>query len=489
MLLACLPVILGGSTRGRAAYDSLNYHEKAIRQFAQELPNPKLNDYLSATTPGYHLVLAGVGRAVGGLEAGGVSAYDQNLTPTPSDPRIESQRRVLQFAGLVFTLAMLYLVGHWAQRRIAANGFEPGAALATVSLGLPLIGSPYIYQSAAWLLPDNSAWVAVLAILLLGLRPRLRIGAIVTMGLVLVWLVLARQIHAWGAGLVWAAAWVSVSARERESGSLLAFGDVVAVERAGAVAWRVGVALLCTVPAALVLVWFWSLWGRHLVPPTFTAWHRAGIQGATPAFILGLAALFAPFFASWLKPGFLSAWRDHRGWLLGACAVGFLLAVVPPTAWDFDHGRFGGVWGIYKRVGDVGGRSLALAVLAPAGAAVVTAALAGMSVRQRWVMLAALCGFAAANCANPQLWQRYHEPFVLLWIIVACVLAAERSAVPDAPGVQRAWKLAGPAVLAVILGAVSIAMIARDEPKHDQGYRLNHIEPLPSMVPTGERPR
>ena len=489
LLLACLPVILSGTTRGRAAYDSLNYHEKAIRQFAQELPNPRLDDYLSATTPGYHLVLAAAGR-IGGIGANGPSAYDTDLTPTPPDPRLEAQRRVLLATGLAFSLALVYLVGHWSERRIGASGGEPGPALAAACLCLPLIGSPYLYQSAAWLLPDNSAWLGVVAILLLALRPRIGLGTLAAMGAALVWLVLARQVHLWAAGLVWAAAWLSASLpTDRDAGPLLTVQDLFAGGRGRAVAARVAVAVLCTVPAFLTLAWFWSLWNRQLVPPTFTSWHRAGVQSATPAFVLGLFALLSPFFLGWLWTGLQRAWRDHRGWLVCAAGAGLLLAVVPASGWDFDNGRFGGVWQLFRRAGDVAGRSLALAVLAPFGAAAVVAALAGMSARPRWVMLGALAGFALANSANPQLWQRYHEPFVLVWLIVASALAASQRQGGEEPAPVRTWKLAGPVVLALVMGVVSVAMVAGKKPEHDKMHRLGAIETPPQLVPPAERPK
>lgn len=493
MLAACLPVILSGTTRGRAAYDSLNYHEKAIRQFAQELPKPDLRDYLSATTPGYHLALSAVGRAIG-VGSDGKSAYDTVLYPDPAkglapDPVIANQRRVLQVAGLCFTLMLLYLVGGWIERRIAAGGQEAGPAFAAVALGLPLIGSPYIYQSAAWLLPDNSAWMAVVAILLLALRPRVTPMVLALMGLLLAWLVLARQIHVWCAGLLWASAWLSVSLapeRERRAGALLEARDVLAAGggATAAIGRNVAIAVVCTLPAFAVLAGFWSLWNHQLVPPTFVSWHHAGVQLATPAFMLSLIALVLPFFWSWLRPALTLAWRDHRGALFAAVVIGLALAIVPPTAWDFDHGRFGGVWSLYKKAGAVDGRSLALAVLAPIGALVVAGSLAGMGVRQRWTMLAALGGFAVANCANPQLWQRYHEPFVLIWLILASAMIAQR-ALPAQP--RNAWRLAGPAVLAVLLAVMNAALVLRTEPQFDKGYRLGSIETPPALVPQSER--
>ena len=492
MLLACTPVILSGTTRGRAAYDSINYHEKAIRQFAQELPKPDLRDYMSATTPGYHLVLAAAGRALG-VRTADAPVYETVLVPpapAAPDPVLARERTRLQFIGLGFSLALLYLVGAWSERRLAAGGLEPGPAIAAAALCLPLIGSPYIYQSAAWLLPDNSAWLAVAAILLLALRPPARVNGtlIALMGVLLVWLVLARQIHAWAAGLVWLTAWLSVSLnRDRHpAGPLLSLGDLIPRAGMTALTPRLALGVAWTLPAAAVLAGFWLLWNHQLVPPTFVTWHHAGLQLATPAFILSLVALAAPFFCSWLRPGVLIARRDHRVALFIAAAIGLALALLPPTAYDFEHGRFGGVWTAYRRAGAVGGRSLALAALAPLGAAVVTGALAGMAVRQRWIMVGALAGFAVANCANPQLWQRYHEPFVLLWLITAAALISVNAHTP--PGARPGlWRLAGPALLALLLAAINAAMILRTEPQYDKGYRPGRIETPPALVPPGER--
>ncbi|HLX38053.1 MAG TPA: hypothetical protein VKR29_09640, partial [Candidatus Binataceae bacterium] len=41
-------------------YDEIKYHLPAIRQFAAQLPHPDLSAYSSATTPLYHLMMAGL---------------------------------------------------------------------------------------------------------------------------------------------------------------------------------------------------------------------------------------------------------------------------------------------------------------------------------------------------------------------------------------------------------------------------------------------
>jgi hypothetical protein len=269
---------------------------------------------------------------------------------------------------------------------------------------------------------------------------------------------------------------------------LLAPSDLFKSANAQAIGGKLAWALLCTAPAALVLGGFWLLWNHQLVPPTFVAWHGSSIQPATPAFVLGLTAILAPFFAGWLWPGAVNAWRDHRAALLIAGFFGLVLAVLAPSGWDLEQGRFGGVWTVYRLVGTVAGRSLALIVLAPLGAVVVVAALAGMGVRQRWTMLAALTGFAIANCANPQLWQRYHEPFVLMWLIIASALAASRASPPDSAGLQRAWKLGGLLVLSLLLGATNLATTLHAETAVDKGMRPGHIDEHTPPVPVTDRP-
>ena len=62
-LIATIPLILSGNANGRAAADDYNYHWIAINQFAIEWPSPDISNYHSATTPGYHLILAPLVRA------------------------------------------------------------------------------------------------------------------------------------------------------------------------------------------------------------------------------------------------------------------------------------------------------------------------------------------------------------------------------------------------------------------------------------------
>src|SRR5689334_22088680 len=53
-------LILSDRIPTRADYDQKLYHLKAVQQFAADWPDFNFWHYLSATTPGYHLLLAAV---------------------------------------------------------------------------------------------------------------------------------------------------------------------------------------------------------------------------------------------------------------------------------------------------------------------------------------------------------------------------------------------------------------------------------------------
>ena len=136
-VIAMLVVFLGGASvlwgggwmRGRAACDQVEYHLPAILKFAGELPRPDLRDYASATTPGYHLVLAGF------------------------VPLVSANALVLQIVASVFTVALLVAFGRLLAM-MAAGRERSGWELA--ALALPFAASPYVFTSGVWLLPDNS---------------------------------------------------------------------------------------------------------------------------------------------------------------------------------------------------------------------------------------------------------------------------------------------------------------------------------------------
>ena len=111
-----IPVIFGGTGNSRAASDQNRFHLVVIRQFASEWPNLNFRDYISATTPGYHVVVAAAARYLSG------------------------DLRFLRLVGLLFTIGLIATFGAALSRRVPFG--------MAVALALPLLCSSYIFTSA-----------------------------------------------------------------------------------------------------------------------------------------------------------------------------------------------------------------------------------------------------------------------------------------------------------------------------------------------------
>lgn len=432
-----LALIFSGAMLGRPAWDQYNYHEPMIRTFARQWPDPDFSNYLSATTPLYHLALAAVAKYV------------------------SSSTAALQAAGALFTVALLALVSCACARRLPDR---PWLALAA---GLPLTASLYVFPAGVWLLPDNAGWLGVAALLLIALRTRLTLAWMIGGAVVLALLVLTRQIHVWGASLLWVAAWVG----RRDGPPAIHDGEPL-VPVAGLlsdVKARLGPtigAVVLTLPAfALVGLFVWT-WGGLTVPRYQGMYHGWG--PATPAFVLSLLAIYSVFFGGWLVNSLVECVRHRPGTLAGAAALGLLAAAAPDTTYNLDQGRFSGLWQIVEKTPILAGRtSLLLLILAPVGAVALALWLAPLSRRARVVMLTAFGAFVASQMASPLPWQRYHEPMLLMLIaLMACQADGASSRLPTLRGVM----VAGPVLMAclfAVLTALSINGGARapDKPR------------------------
>ena len=445
-LLAALPaaaLVLAGHNAGRAAWDSTVYHEAVIRRFIADWPALDVTNPLTATTPGYHVLLAAIGVAV-----------------SPSSV-------ALRLASVAIGASFVALVAGWCARRA---GTRDGVLLA-----LPLVASIYVLGSSAWLLPDNLGWLLVAAILALCLRPRWRATDALAAGAMLGMLVLVRQSHAWAAAAVACAAWCG---DDRP-------GDACAWKRppAGAPA-RVAVAGLAMLPAALALASFASLW-HGLVPPRFQTDIAQG-NAAVPAYALFQFALLGAAFLPWLWVPVADAWRTRRGWMVLAAIGGLALALVPATAPDGTAGRYSGWWSILAKVPAIGGRtSPVILVAAPLGAMLLAGALCSLTARARAVLAVAVVAFIAAQSANFYAWQRYHEPFVLLVLAMVSALASAR-----VPPMRVGVRVAGIGALVAVLAAVTwvslnVAPVAPGEQPMPQHLTPEERAALGTELPRG----
>jgi hypothetical protein len=434
--------ILSGRIPNRIFYDQELYHRPAINQFVAQWPNFDFWHYLSATTPGFHLLMAVVAKFI--------------------SPAIV----VLQTVALLITVALVGVLG-WAV------GGRARPALA-VALALPFLFSPYVVGSGVWLLPDNLGWLGVLCILLIALRPRPSIRWMLAGGAVLLALVFVRQIHAWTAGLIWAAAWLGASKGARGPADVDASGESTTVASAlfQSPKQRIplaGLSLLATLPALALLALFIRYWGGP-VPPVFQEqYHR--ISPAAIVYVPALFGVWGVFFAATWLPHLLRFWCTQRTLLLAVMLLSLLVAIVIPTN-DFEAAKHTGLWGLAERFPTIGHTSPLLVALALLGAKTLAGLLFAIPVRQRLIFLAAVAGFSAANVANNDLFQRYIDPFALMLLALMCASAR--------PAGSARLQAAGPVLLAVILAALSVrGVVARDAGGNPTYAHINDPPPPP----------
>jgi hypothetical protein len=204
-------------------------------------------------------------------------------------------------------------------------------------------------------------------------------------------------------------------------------------------------ALLASLPAVAMLVYFVARWGQ-LTPPFVAG--QSGTSFAALPFTLAVVGVFGPFFA---------ACAAERGDLRGrapllAAAGGALLALAVPTNHDDSppHGRRtgGGIWELAERVPDVAQRSFAIAALAALGAALLVvlwrAAARNAMQRPAAVVLVAVASLAVAQAGTIRTYQRYFEPPLLICLALLITFAAPRpSRTRVAIGALCALQLAG----------------------------------------------
>jgi hypothetical protein len=460
-LLVAGGVILSGIIPHRVAYDQLLYHQQAIELFARQWPTPDLSDYLSATTPGFHLVLALLER------------------------ELSIGVRGMQVVCALITFALVWWLGS-----VARVSLRPWHAAAAV---LPVAASMYVFASGAWVLPDNLAWLGVLAMVLLALSPRVGVRELALGGVVLAALVCTRQVHAWTGGLLFAAAWLSRrEGPEIRTGASMPtglLGDIktVLLSDLGRRCVLGGLAVLACLPAALVLVHFYGVWGG-LVPPTFQyQYHTANAAG--PAFVLAVFGFVACFNAGWVGPRVVEAWRQRPVWVMVFVLAGLALAAAPVTTAgtnaDYFAGRRSGLWDIAAKLPMVAGHSSVMMVgLAMLGALSLGAYVCLWKARPAIIVTCAFVGYGLAMAAGGELWQRYAEPFVLIMMVVVLGLDGPNRATARAREPGRLERLAplGACVLALLFVALNVRDLRKP------GTQLVTDSPPPSVTPSEQFP-
>ena len=398
-LVAVAIVVAWGGPTYRIAADQDLFHLPVVRQFADQWPRPDLRNYASATTPGYHLLMAAVARYV--------------------SPHLS----VLRIAGGAFGVLFVAVLA-WA------------ASVRSAWLALPAAMSVYVLSSTVWLLPENAAWALVTLAIVLALRAEglaLFVGTAATLAA----LVFVRQTHIWTFATL-AAASYSLS-RYAGGGRASGAANIERLSRSedplpnpspayrerGPDARLMAFTLIALMPATLVLLTFVYIW-HGLTPPAFQpgsattlplATRTGGLAPGAPAMLLAVLGIFGAPLLAWLWPVGTPK-KVLRLILLGA-TTGLLLGVVSNSTYDANNrsGLWNAVrWATSRGLPTLAGRSPLFVGLSTAGGVVSVFAIAALRGRARLVLATALVGFAVVQMANPSLWQRYYEPFVLLWL-------------------------------------------------------------------------
>jgi hypothetical protein len=435
-LAVLAPLIAWGVAPSRVAFDAMLYHSQAIRTFATQWPDCNVLDYLSATTPGYHLVSAALARVAG------------------------ASHTALALVGSVWTLLLVFTLASACARR--ARGVLVGCGLAIVAFA-----SLYVHWPGAATLPDNAGWLFVLLQMLVAMRVAKAhdTGTIVKhaalFGLCFLACVLVRQSHAWTAGLLVGAVWLAPGTHDAARSHVGAF--VMPSKQRIA---RLAIAMWALVPGIAAFALFVRLWGG-LVPPRFAGQYppkELPDALASPAwvFVLAVVGLFSPFFAGCAMTGVRAWWQEQRTLLLALLATATLLMCVPPTTYSFDDGRWSGLWNIAERTPSVGHVSLFMVALASCGFLLLLGLLRSCSRETRWVLGLSLLGFACAFAASNELWQRYVEPLVLIVLLLAAAEGLDnrtRGVVAGAPGrtAQLLHAARGPSLAALALAMVALS--------------------------------
>lgn len=444
-LLLTLPTILlardvrthretGPQYRVSEAGDQEKFHLPVIRTMAEQWPRVDVVGYDSATSPGYHLLMAAVARAVG-----------ERVLP-------------LQLLNAAIGLALLLAVAHWC----AALG---GARWAVIACA-PLLCSAYFVTGSIWLTTDNLALLFVVCALGVcvfapcGPGRALGAGALATLA------VGARQIHVWVAAPIGLAALLGAGLFRKFIPWLLPgalFPRDVAREPRTEGAKRAAFVVACVsaaAPLALLACFAW-LWGG-LTPPRYRDLHASGPNFAQPALALGLLGVFALFYV----PGaLLRAGRvrptDWAPWL--GAAAGVVCAALARTSHSpADGRRYGWLWEAVRLAPDVAERSVLLLALAPLGGLMMgllwrCAQRAGRA-REASLLVFASVAWCAAQTANTQAWQRYSEPFLLVVVAWLAGLSFPARSADARIARTRLGAMAESAPLALAAGLLAVTV-------------------------------
>lgn len=434
-IVLVLPVVLSGLVGTPSAWDQDYFHRPVIYILSAGLPFPSFVDYGSATTPGYHLLLAVLDR---------IGADDLTL------------RLVSSLFALGASVVLARVVTRLSTPEFGAMS------------GLMLLLSPCVLGAAIHLSTDALALLLLTLALAAGIdiaRDGIA-GNSVVRGVVWSCAVsMVRQVLLWSAGVPFLAILARVCAKSEPR------------------PWRALVITgLMNVPAILLVGGFVLLW-KGLVPPGFRIIHSSGLNPAAPIYALALVGCWGAVVAA-AHPRFFAA-LCSRAAVIGAL-VGGACALLVQSSYDGPHEgiRWGGtLWTIARYTPVFMDRSIVIVTLSFCGGAVIGAILKLAQGHPRraecWTMLLALALGAGAQSFNSKCFERYLLPIVLILVpmAVAVLLPVQREEAPHTPRIRLRYPLFGLLLLIGISTADFYMRLGRENPPPPLPHEFRPIAP------------
>lgn len=372
------------SKQGKYEWDEANYHLPEIRRINKHWPALDLQkDSFSAIAPGYHWFLAGLGKITG------------------------TGTRTLRLINLSVSLFGLVLLFAWLRSR--------HDSLDSALLVAPLAVSNFFVKSASWVVTDNAGLVLVLLTLIVALKKDFRWKSGFVTGIFALAATLTRQLHVWLAGVLLFR--VLLSIKEQNSATTSKQNRF----------WPSLVSLLGACFPIIALGVLYHAWGG-LVPEQWREVSFA-ISFCPLAYISSVFAFLGFFY---VLPLLI---HPHRGSLnMGyyglALMCGLLVATLSPSTSDYKAGRWGGYfWSIVNHMPTVFDRSMFFVILTPIGLVVMLALWREMQSAeysyQAHIWLLSVLAWSSTYLLNRQVFHRYFEPMVLIFLIIAVGFACK----------------------------------------------------------------
>jgi hypothetical protein len=381
-LVLTLPVFLGAARADRE-FDELAYHLPTIQSIRASWPQLRLGAMsYSAVAPGYHYLLASISLITG------------------------SEPMRMRLANWAISFALPALLYCFARTR--------SSRLSSIVLVLPLITSNFFIKSACWVLPDNAGTLMAAATVILLLhsgsltRPAWKVGILAAVATAF------RQVNLWLIAPICAKA---IAGALRKSDGVREETMLRALYR---LLFAIGVG---AIPTLLVMTYLMHGWGG-IVPLHWRAENQpAAFSTASAAVVLSLFGIFGGAYA--ISLGQIQRVVVFRS-LIPAIAIGLLVSVATPTAYDEPAGRWGGyLWAAVKHLPAWYDRSFLFVILAPLGGFIIAfywrriAISHDEAIALTWFVSCA--AWTAVFLVTRQIFQRYYEPMILVFLIVGAV--------------------------------------------------------------------